>query len=279
MNKYVLFVVLLAAALTVGLYSLPKVVVRNETTQLNGRTNTQTLGASRDKPQQQTAAHENPLSAGQQSQLSSLQSAFSKAAPEAQEAIAEKLITLLHNVTRYDSAAYYAEKLAEIQPTEKNLLRAADAYYEAYTFSVDEQKTAVLGQKTRDLYDKALVKNPNLLSAKANMAMTYVNTDTPMKGISLLREVIAQDPTNEPALFNLGLLSMRSNQYTKAVDRFRQILVNNPSSRKAQFYLGISLAEAGQKAEAKKVLTEVKKQEKDPQILAAIREYEQRLSQ
>lgn len=279
MNKYVLFVVLLAAALTVGLYSLPKVVVRNETTQLNGRTNAQTSGASRDKPQQQTAAHENPLSADQRSQLSSLKSAFSEATPERKEAIGEKLITLLHDVTRYDSAAYYAEKLADIQPTERNLLRAADAYYEAYTFSVDEQKTATMGQKTRELYDKALAKNPNLLSAKANMAMTYANTDTPMKGISLLREVIAQDPTNEPALFNLGLLSMRSNQYTKAVDRFRQILANNPSSRKAQFYLGISLAEAGQKVEAKKVLAEVKKQEKDPQILAAIHEYEERLSQ
>ena len=135
---------------------------------------------------------------------------------------------MLQNVTRYDSAAYYAEQLAVIQPDEKNLLRAADAYYEAYTFSVDEQKTTILGEKTRSLYNKALEKNSNLLAAKANLAMTYVNTDTPMKGISLLREVIAQDPTNEPALFNLGLLSMRSNQYAKAVDRFRQILVNKP---------------------------------------------------
>jgi len=109
------------------------------------------------------------------------------------------------------------------------------------------------------------------------MAMTYVNTENPMQGIALLREVLQQDPTNELALFNLGLLSMQSNQYDRAIERFRQILVNNPTSRKAQFYLGISLAEGGKRDEARQVLAQVKKGEKDPQILAAIREYEERL--
>lgn len=286
MNKFVLLVILLAAALTVGLYTLPKVVVRNESKQLGGGRTMQTPGASRPGSDSLNVAsndngssvHEKPLSPEQQKRLVTLQTEFTKANPTQKEAVGVKLIALLHEVTRYDSAAHYAEELAKAQPTERNLLRAGDEYFEAFTFAVDEKKTALLGQKTRDLYGQALAKNPNLLSAKANMAMTYVNTDTPMQGIMLLREVIKQDPTNELALFNLGLLAMRSNQYERAVERFRQILVNNPSSRKAQFYLGVSLAEAGQKAEAKQVLAQVKKQEKDPQILAAVREYEERLS-
>ncbi|GAB4008392.1 hypothetical protein GCM10028808_14390 [Spirosoma migulaei] len=286
MNKFVLLVIVLAAALTVGLYTLPRVVVRNENKQLGGGRTTQTSGASRSGSDSLNVAtngdsssiHEKPLSPEQQKRLVTLQTEFRKASPAQKEAVGVKLIALLHEVTRYDSAAHYAEEVAKTQPTERNLLRAGDEYFEAYTFAVDEKKTALLGQKTRDLYGQALAKNPNLLSAKANMAMTYVNTDTPMQGIMLLREVIKQDPTNELALFNLGLLAMRSNQYERAIDRFRQILVNNPSSRKAQFYLGVSLAEAGQKAEAKKVLAQVKQQEKDPQILAAVREYEERLS-
>ncbi|MVM30731.1 tetratricopeptide repeat protein [Spirosoma sp. HMF4905] len=283
MNKFVLLVVLLAAALTVGLYTLPKVVVRNESKQLAGGRTAQTSGVSQsgsdslNVSSNSPSIHEKPLSPEQQKRLVTLQTEFTKAGTTQKEAVGVKLIALLHEVTRYDSAAHYAEELAKAQPTERNLLRAGDEYFEAYTFAVDEKKTALLGQKTRDLYGQALAKNPNLLSAKANMAMTYVNTDTPMQGIMLLREVIKQDPTNELALFNLGLLAMRSNQYERAVERFRQILVNNPSSRKAQFYLGVSLAEAGQKAEAKQVLAQVKKQEKDPQILAAVREYEERL--
>lgn len=300
MNKLVLLVVVLAAALTVGLYTRPKVVVRNEerqltqsgagarTSQTTGRTGSQatdslnavaSIGTPDDSQPDRSAIHEKPVSADEQKRLATLRSAFTNADAGQQEAAAEKLIAAFRDITRYDSAAHYADLLAVAQSTERNMLRAGDAYFEAYTFSVNEQKTAKLGEKTRDFYQRVLAKNPNLLSAKANMAMTYVNTPTPMQGIMLLREVLQQEPTNELALFNLGLLSMRSNQYSKAIDRFRQILVNNPASRKAQFYLGVSLAEAGQKEEARRVLALVKKQEKDPQILAAVREYEERLSQ
>ena len=295
MNKFVLLVVVLAAALTVGLYTLPKVVVRNENRQLTqtsagGRTSqaadsatpdslnaTASIGPVDESQPDRSAIHEKPISAAEQKRLETLRAAFAVADPAQKEAVGEQLIAAFRAVTRYDSAARYADLLAVAQPSERTMLRAGDAYFEAYTFAVDEMKTAALGQKTRDYYQKVLARNPNLLSAKANMAMTYVNTPTPMQGIMLLREVLQQEPTNELALFNLGLLSMRSNQYGRAIERFRQILVNNPGSRKAQFYLGVSLAEAGQKDEAKQVLAQVKKQEKDPQILAAVREYEERL--
>lgn len=298
MNKPVLLVIVLATALTVGLYTLPKVVVRNEDRQLtqsdagartsrtSGRTGSQvtdslnaaaSVGTPDGSQPDRSAIHEKPVSADERKRLAALRSVFMNANADQKETAAEKLIAAFRDITRYDSAAHYADLLAVAQPTERNMLRAGDAYFEAYTFSVNERKTAKLGERTRDFYRKVLAKNPNLLSAKANMAMTYVNTSTPMQGIMLLREVLQQEPTNELALFNLGLLSMRSNQYERAIERFRQILVNNPASRKAQFYLGISLAEAGQKDEAKRVLASVKKQEKDPQVLAAIHEYEDRL--
>ena len=108
--------------------------------------------------------------------------------------------------------------------------------------------------------------------------MTYVNTPNPMQGILMLREVIDTDPTNELALFNLGILSMRSNQYSKAADRFKQILTNNPANTKAKFYLGLTLVELGNKEEARKILGQVKKEEKDPVIQKAIGELEERLN-
>lgn len=293
MNKYILLVIGLAAVLTVGLYTRPKVVVRNEDKQLNSRVaqasstrnpTTDSLNAAASmgptdpsQPDRQSL-HNEPLSADVQRQVAALRQQYDAAAPARKAAVGAQLMEVFRKANRYDSAAHYAGQIAVAQPTEQNLLRAGDEYFDAYTFAVDQQKTTALGQKARTYYQQALAKNPNLLAAKANMAMTYVSTDTPMQGIMLLREVLQQDPTNELALFNLGLLSMRSNQYERAIERFRQILVNNPGSRKAQFYLGISLAEAGQKAEARRVLAQVKQQEKDPQILAAIREYEERLS-
>jgi predicted Zn-dependent protease len=94
----------------------------------------------------------------------------------------------------------------------------------------------------------------------------------------MLREILDTDPTNEMALFNLGVLSMRSNQYSKAADRFRQILTNNPANTKAKFYLGLSLVELGKNDDAKKILSEVKKEEKDPVIQQAIAELEARMN-
>ncbi len=292
MKKSALLILIGAAALTVGLYSLPKVVVQNEnkrltttsetrSTQIPGRAtgpagksqNGVTSGGSK------ATDHAASLTPVQQRQLDGLHRQLAVAAATERPAVAEQLLAFFRSVSKFDSAAHYAEMIAQANPSERNLLRAGDTYYEAFGFAIDEQKSAYLGQKTRDLYASVLAKDPSLLGAKANMAMTYVNTQTPMQGIMLLREVLQEDPTNELALFNLGLLSMRSGQFTKAIERFRQILVNNPTSRKAQFYLGVSLVQAGQKAEARKVLASVKAVEKDPQIQAAIRELEGELNE
>jgi Flp pilus assembly protein TadD len=188
--------------------------------------------------------------------------------------MAGELSNFYQDVRQFDSAAKYAEVVAQIEPTEKHQLQAAHLSYDAYGFAMNDKKSAALGEKTRELYQKVLDKNPNLLGAKANMAMTYVSTSNPMQGIMMLREVLATDPTNELALFNMGLLSMRSNQYKLAVSRFKQLLKVRPNNSKAQFYLGVSLAQLGQKAEALAILAKVKAVEKDPTIQAAVRELE-----
>ena len=287
MKVSTLLVIASTVALSAGLYSLPRVVVQNATKQLGnapgGRsTNTPVADslnvvANTGEKVKTDVQHTEPLTPGQQKQAEGLQKQYAAATPTTRQAAAEKLITFYRSVNRFDSAAHYAGQLAQAAPSVEANLRAGDQYFEAYGFAVAEQKATYLGEQTRVFYQKALDENPNLLAAKANMAMTYVSTPTPMKGIAMLREVVQQDPTNELALFNLGLLSMRSGQYSKAIERFRQILVNDPTNRKAQFYLGVSLVETNQKAEARKVLADVKANEKDPQIQSAIKELEERV--
>jgi tetratricopeptide (TPR) repeat protein len=266
--------------LTAGLYSLPKVVVQNQTKQLGGASRDGTADAAVTAAGKQPEAdiqHNQPLTPEQQQQAAQLRAGYVAASSAARPAATDKLIAFYRAISRFDSAAYYGAKVASATPGLEANLRAGDLYFEAYGFAVNEQKAAFLGEQTRAFYQKALAQNPNLLAAKANMAMTYVSTSTPMQGIMLLREVLEQDPTNELALFNLGMLSMRSGQYSKAVGRFRQILTNAPTNRKAKFYLAVCLVETNQKAEAAKLLADVKATEKDPQIQAAIRELEERI--
>lgn len=288
MRASALYVLVATVGLTAGLYSLPRWVVQNKARQIGSGANGRSAGvpvadsmnvvANTGTKDETSVQHNQPFTPAQQKQVEALQQAYAAATSATRLPAAERLITFFRSVSRFDSAAHYAGIIAQLKPTEPNILRAGDQYFEAYGFAVDETKSAYLGGKTREFYQQILDKNPNLLSAKANMAMTYVNTQTPMQGIMLLREVLQQDPTNELALFNLGMLSMRSGQYSKAIDRFRQILVNDPTNRRAQFYLGVSLVETNQKEEAKKVLADVKANEKDPQIQAAIRELEERVN-
>jgi tetratricopeptide (TPR) repeat protein len=279
MKKSIILSCVLAVALVGTLFSLPKVVVNTKGKEVDKEKGQTAAVSTEAAPETPSKSHDGAtLSADQQKIVDQLRSGFIKADEKEKITAGLKLSDKFAELQKFDSAAFYAEKVALLSPTIDHLVRTGDRYYEAYGFAIDEQKAKNLGAKTREYYQKAIDQNPGLLAAKANMAMTYVNTENPMQGILMLREVIDTDPTNELALFNLGILSMRSNQYSKAADRFRQILTNNPANTKAKFYLGLTLVELGENEQARKVLSEVKKEEKDPVIQQAIGELEGRLN-
>lgn len=274
MNKSILFLILSSFGLVAALYSLPKIIVNSENKgALLGSANRDKSKTENTKPievHEEEDEHTTALTVEQQNQINKLKADYNNSAASNQTKAAENLIESFAEFQKFDSAAYYAEKLAIKNPTEKSWVGAADLYYQAFTFAVDNGKGLKMGEKSREYYQKALEKNPNLLLAKTNMAMTYVSTPTPMQGILLLREVVAQSPDFEPAVFNLGLLSMRSNQFSKAAERFKHLVNNNAKNTKAAFYLGVSLARLGRNAEAKEVLEKVKIADKDPAIQAEI---------
>jgi len=279
MKKSIILSCVLAVALVGTLFSLPKVVVNTKGKEVDKERSQPVAASTEAAPETSPKSHDGAtLSPDQQKIVNQLRSGFNQAGDKEKLVAGLQLSDKFAELQKFDSAAFYAEKVALLSPTIENLVRTGDRYYEAYGFAIDEQKAKNLGIKTREYYQKAIDQNPGLLAAKANMAMTYVNTENPMQGILMLREVIDTDPTNELALFNLGILSMRSNQYSKAADRFRQILTNNPANTKAKFYLGLTLVELGEKEQARKVLSEVKKEEKDPVIQQAIGELEGRLN-
>jgi len=279
MKKSIFLSCVLAVALVGTLFSLPKVVVNTKGKEVGNERSQSQAAATVAAPDSSVQSHDKAtISPDQQKIVDQLRSGFEQAGDKDKAAAGLKLSDKFAQLQKFDSAAFYAEKAALLSPSIENFVRTGDRYYEAYGFAIEDQKAKNLGAKTREYYQKALDQNPGLLAAKANMAMTYVNTENPMQGILMLREVIDTDPTNELALFNLGILSMRSNQYSKAADRFRQILTNNPANTKAKFYLGLTLVELGDKEQARKVLSEVKKEEKDPVIQQAIGELEGRLN-
>jgi tetratricopeptide (TPR) repeat protein len=195
------------------------------------------------------------------------------AAPVAKRSeLATQLARRYESVQRYDSAGYFYEQVAAAKPGAQSLQRAADAYFQAFSFAANEERVKMLGGKARALYTKVLAAEPGNLDAKTNLGMAYMASDNPVQGISLLREVLEADPRNEKALYNMGILAVQSNQYDKAVLRFKDLVKVNPKSVNGQFYLGVTLARTGAKEAARAAFLKAKSLSADPALAASVEE-------
>jgi len=253
MKKSQILVLILGVA-TIGiLYSLPRVVVDNEegSTQI-----TEDQPSSSDKTEE---LHDAPMEAGDREVLNGL------------------LTDLDNQDNKEDSAAYTLDRAALKLETPQSWEKAGAAYYEAYTFALDQEKVSLLAEKTRTYLSKVLEQDPKRLDLKTKMAMTYVSSANPMQGITMLREVLEEDPTNEDGLFNMGVLSMQSGQYKRAAERFEELVKNHPDNVQGQFYLGVSYFESKQNNKAKQQFELVQSMSKDPMVLASVEGYLERL--
>ncbi|MHA8050427.1 tetratricopeptide repeat protein [Aquirufa sp. ROCK-SH2] len=274
MKKSLAILLIIGLGLIALMFQLPKGNVSTKQNAVAGGANRDANGAT-DKVETATSeeTHATPLSEKQQKEISNWKMKLAAANTEQSQVKAlDQLIKTFTDASRIDSAAFYAEQFSSKYGTLPNILKTAQLYFEAQTYSIDAKKGARLGEKARTNYEKALSLDPNNLLVKTNMAMTYVDTPTPMKGITLLREVIEQEPTFVPALFNLGLLSIKSNQFGKGQERFTQILKLEPNNFKAALNLGFCLAQLDKKVEAEKILNRVLKDSKDQEEQKAAKE-------
>jgi tetratricopeptide (TPR) repeat protein len=273
MKKSQVIVIFLGVILIGVLFSLPRIVVDNE--------DGDAMIESEEAPASSTPVeelHDAPISMEAREALSSLASKLEKEGNKEKFAdLADTLASLYTQIGKFDSAAYFLEEAALRIETVERLEKAGNAYYEAFTFALNEEKIAYLADKTRVYLNQVLEKDPKRLDLKTKVAMTYVSSSNPMQGITMLREILEEDPTNEDGLFNMGVLSMQSGQYKRAVERFEELVRYHPENIQGQFYLGVSYFESKQNNKAKKQFQEVQNQTTDPMILSSVESYLERL--
>lgn len=259
----------------VGLYALPKVVVDNDP-QNAAIEDTQSEDANADA----SMLHKNELSSDQKSIAEQLKAKLSdqNSTDAEKTGFAKELSEIYKSEGIFDSAAFYLKEALLINPTDLSLIeQTGNAYYEAYTFALDKEKVEDLANKTREYLGKILEGDASRLDLKTKIAMTYVSSSNPMQGITMLREVLDQDPTNEDGLFNMGVLSLQSGQYDRASERFEELVKYHPENLQGQFYLGVSYFESKEKNKAKAQFELVRSMTQDPMILESIRTYLEKL--
>ncbi len=145
------------------------------------------------------------------------------------------------------AASFYELKALKLK-SEESWLLSGDAFFNAFRYTQHQEFKTLLINKAIDAYNEVLKINDKNLNAKTGLGVCYVDGSSylgepPMRGITLLLEVVKEDSTNLSALTNLGYFSIQSGQYEKAKQRFEQILIIEPKFAEAHLYLtDISLA-------------------------------------
>ena len=174
-------------------------------------------------------------------------------------------------------------KKAQTDNNEASWIVSASDFLKGARLAKDDKK-AVLYQGAIKGFEKALVFNPNNLSAKTNLGTCIVESSNllgnqPMKGITLLREVIAKDSNNIDANLQLGLFSVTSQQFNKAIERFQRILRIDSTHIDMYVYLGDTYLTMGEKQKAIESYENYKERVKDTIIVRNIDEYIKKLKQ
>lgn len=256
----------------------PKVVVKNEELETSIKEEDHSghdhaEGEGHDDKNTVIDQHQVELPAPKKEALARWKKSFAEVqTEEEQKNILDSLQTLWVGINRLDSAAHYWNEFYTKHPSQDNLIATGNAYFEASSFAMDDEKAASLRKKAQNLFQKALAVNPDLLDVKVKLGVTYVS-EIPMKGIGMIRDVLKKDPNNITAIYNLGLLSMQSNQYDKAIGRFERLIDLEKDNLNHYLYLGISQMQAGKKEAARKSFEHVKNTSSDVQLVKVVSDY------
>ena len=182
--------------------------------------------------------------------IQNLESRFSENISEKEKTI---LLDSLSHFCLYTSpvlSADYCFQKSQITHEALDMLIAGDFFIHAAELLESNAHQAVIN-KALEILESAKAIDSTNTDIKVSLGSAYVESGSnPMKGITLLREVVEKHPDNIAAQYNLGLFSIKSGQYDKAVSRFNKVLELDSTYYQAYFYLGQCALQLGNKQEA-----------------------------
>jgi tetratricopeptide (TPR) repeat protein len=153
----------------------------------------------------------------------------------------DKLVFVLDSLQKPAASAYYMQMKARQTNSKADWTKTAERYYAGASYFPSGR---VLIDSAIHAFGKVLEIDPKDLNAKTGLGVCYVEgTSDPMKGVGLLKDVLAADSNYVDALLNLGNFGMTSGQYEKAISRFEKVLKLKPE----YILLYVKIAEAYEK--------------------------------
>lgn len=217
-------------------------------------------------------ASRSQLSIEQRTRLAQLENSVVRGNVNEQKAEVFKQIAAFYRDTAHLLLpfAYYTGEAAKLENSEKSLTFAARFFLESARKQEDAGLKKWMANESKELFEKALVLNPNNDSLKVGLGSCYIYgniSDNPMQGIMMIREVAERDPSNMYAQFMLGIGGLMSGQLDRAIDRLNLVVSRQPENVEAKLMLAEAYERKGDKTNAVKWYESVRLHIGNPEIL------------
>ncbi len=152
--------------------------------------------------------------------------------------------------------AYYTSQAAKLENSEKSLTFAAQLLLDNLRGVEQPEIKSWLAGESKELFEKAIVLNPNSDSLAVGLGSTYIfgapadNPQELMKGIQQILAVSRKDSTNLYAQKMLGIGGIISGQYDKAVERLEKVAAAAPRDLEVLLMLAEGYERKGDKEKA-----------------------------
>ena len=170
--------------------------------------------------------------------------------------------------------AYYHYLAADLGNNAQEQEEVGDHLYSLYKETGDDEIRNNLVNFATRAYEDALKQNSEDAELKLKAGTAYIEgSSEPMKGITLIREVLKADPKNIHALILLGRFSLVSGQYDKAKERLDEALAINPDNTEAMYFKAFAEQGLGNVDKAIELLETCKKRVNNPNFDQEIDKY------
>lgn len=218
------------------------------------------------------------LNEQQRAGIAQLESELSHATDDQKTLLLDSLMESWKNFQKPVPAAWYAEKIAVLEPSPGNWEKAGNYYLAATRFMQPEERSTVF-QRAISCYEKAIVLNPGNTDARINLAACYVEgTSDPMKGIGMLKEIEQTDSNNIRLQLNFAMFSEKSGQFEKAIQRYNKVLRIDSTYIEAYLHLADAFENMNEKKQAIRSLEKYLRLVNDPTIRTEVQNYINKLS-
>jgi tetratricopeptide (TPR) repeat protein len=136
---------------------------------------------------------------------------------------------------RLDMAADVQSEIAEQTGLAEDWKTAGDLYYEWMTNEEQPPQRSRAAVSAVNAYQATLALDPDNLDVRTDMATAYLNTGSPMLGVTEIKKVLEVDPDHLNANFNYGLMLARINRTEEAIAQLERVRVLAPDSTSVHY--------------------------------------------